>query len=144
MNKGGGNINDLIIMIKKLINNSFSESNIYSEGNEESFNKPYFFVKILNSNEIKELNRRYKRHVTFEINYFNDKQNRNEDYLNKADKLYELLKDIEIKGDKLRALTMNHEAKNGVLNFKFELEFNLLKNTEESSMKKLEVDVIGK
>lgn len=39
---------------------------------------------------------------------------------------------------------MNHEVKDGGLYFKFQLEVSLIKNTEENSMKQLEVDVNGK
>lgn len=144
LRKGGDNINDLLVLIKKLIGNSFQEINVYSEGKEEAFNKPYFFVKILNSNEIKELNRRYKRNIALEISYVSDKENVNEDYLNKADELYELLEIVAMEGKKLRALSMTHEVKDGVLYFKFQFEFSLIKNAEENSMKQLEVDVIGK
>lgn len=98
----------------------------------------------MNSNEVKELNRRYKRTVVFEISYVSDKEEINEDYLNKADELYELLEIIAMEGKNLRALNMNHEVNNRVLNFKFQLEFSLLKSIEENSMKELEVDVGGK
>jgi hypothetical protein len=144
LKKGGDNINDLLVLIKKLIGNSFQEINVYSEGKEEAFNKPYFFVKILNSNEVKELNMRYKRNIALEISYVSDKENVNEDYLNKADELYELLEVVAMEGKKLRALSMTHEVKDGVLYFKFQFEFSLIKNAEENSMKQLEVDVIGK
>jgi hypothetical protein len=137
-------MNNLVMLIKKVITGNFLEINAYSEGLEEHLNKPYFFIKILNSNEVKELNRRYKRTVVFEISYVSDKEEINEDYLNKADQLYELLEIIAMEGKNLRVLNMNHEVNDRVLNFKFQLEFSLLKNIEENSMKKLEVDVGGK
>jgi hypothetical protein len=133
-----------LVAIKNIIKNNFQESNVYSEGKEESFNKPYFFIKISNSSEAKELNRRYKRNIAFEISYVSNKDNINEEYLNKADELYELLEIVEKEERKLRALNMNHEVKDGVLYFKFQLEVSLIKNTEENSMKQLEVDVLGK
>lgn len=133
-----------MLTIKNIIKNNFQESNVYSEGKEESFKKPYFFIKISNSSEAKELNRRYKRNIAFEISYVSDKDNINEEYLNKADELYELLEIVEKEGRKFRALNMNHEVKDRVLYFKFQLEISLIKNTEENSMKQLEVDVLGK
>ncbi|MFT8350085.1 DUF6838 family protein [Clostridium saccharoperbutylacetonicum] len=137
-------MNDLLVAIKNIIKNNFQESNVYSEGKEESFIKPYFSIKISNSSEAKELNRRYKRNIAFEISYVSDKDNINEEYLNKADELYELLEIVEKEERKLRALNMNHEVKDGGLYFKFQLEVSLIKNTEENSMKQLEVDVNGK
>lgn len=125
-----------------MLKDNFPEINIYSE--EEALSKPYFFVKILNSNEAKELNKRYKRTVAFQVSYVSDSQNINEDYLNKADALYELLEIVEIEGKRYKALNMNHEVKEKVLSFMFQLNLNLLKSTEETSMTQLEVDVSGK
>lgn len=142
--KGGDGINDLVMAIKKVLVDNFLEIKVYNEGGEEALKKPYFFIQILNSNEEKELNKRYKRTVSFEINYVSANENVNEEYLNKADKLYELLQIVEIKGKKYTALNMNHEVKDKVLYFRFQLKISLLKNTEENSMKELEVDVGGK
>ncbi len=130
--------------IKKVLEDNFLEINVYNEEGEEELKKPYFFIKILNSNEAKELNKRYKRTVSFEINYVSDNGNINEEYLNRTDKLYELLEIVELEGKKYTALNMNHEVKDKILYFRFQLKISLLKNTGENSMKELEVDVGGK
>lgn len=127
-----------------MLNDNFSQINVYNEENEEALNRPYFFIKILNSNEVKGLNKRYKRTIYFEISYVSDSQNMNEDYLDMVDKLYELFEIVEMEERKYRALNMNHEVQDKVLSFMFQLQVSLLKNTEESSMKELEVDVGGK
>lgn len=127
-----------------MLKSNFPEINIYNEESEQALSKPYFFAKILNSDEVKELNRRYKRTVNFEISYVSDSQNINWDYLNKADTLYELLEIVEVEGKKYPALNRNHEVKDKTLYFRFQLKISLLKDIEENSMKELEVDVHGK
>lgn len=142
--KGGDIINDFLTRIVEVLKSNFPEINIYNEESEQALSKPYFFAKILNSDEVKELNRRYKRTVNFEISYVSDSQNINGDCLNKADTLYELLEIVEVEAKKYLALNKNHEVKDKTLYFRFQLTISLLKNIEENSMKELEVDVNGK
>nr|WP_175559950.1 hypothetical protein [Clostridium uliginosum] len=137
-------MNDLIIEIRKILGREFPNVTVYDEEIKQGFKKPYFFVKILTSNQIKELNRRYKRNVYFDISYFSDKESINLDYFNMADSLYKTLEYVEVDSKKYRTLNMKHEIVDEVLHFMFQLKFNLLKKIEQTDMEKLEVDISGK
>ncbi|WP_341465521.1 phage tail terminator family protein [Clostridium uliginosum] len=130
--------------IRKILGREFPNVTVYDEEIKQGFKKPYFFVKILTSNQIKELNRRYKRNVYFDISYFSDKESINLDYFNMADSLYKTLEYVEVDSKKYRTLNMKHEIVDEVLHFMFQLKFNLLKKIEQTDMEKLEVDISGK
>lgn len=104
----------------------------------QGFEEPCFFVKILNSSQNKELNRRYKRNVFFNIHYFSDKEDINSDCSDIADKLYEVLEYIPIGNRLYRATEMNTEVIDGGLHFKLQFNYHMLKeNKVAEKMNKL-------
>lgn len=138
-------INDIRIAIQQALDNAYPNIEIYSESIEQGFEIPCFFVKLISSNQDKQLNNRYKQSLLFDVHYFSDKEeDLNKDYLDVAVNLYRALEYVEIKGHKYRALKMNHKIVDGVLHFMLKFNYNILKVIEHNKMKELEVNVNGK
>ena len=138
-------INDIRIAIQQALDNDYPNIEIYSESIEQGFEVPCFFVKLISSNQDKQLNNRYKQSLLFDVHYFSDKEeDLNKDCLDVADNLYRALEYVEIDGHKYRALKMNHKVTDGVLHFMLKFNYNILKVIEHNKMKELEVNVNGK
>ncbi len=136
------NINDLKIGINEVLDTHFSEINIYGEEIKQGFEEPCFFIKVLDSDMNKELGRRYKKSVSFNIHYFSDKEDVNTDCFNMADKLYEVLEDIKVNNLGFRASNMKHEVIDGVLHFMLQFNHFVVKDKDpEIKMNDLEVNV---
>ncbi|CAI3202793.1 MULTISPECIES: DUF6838 family protein [Clostridium] len=138
-------INDIKIAIQQALDNSYPNIEIYSESIEQGFDVPCFFVKLISSNQDKQLNNRYKQSLLFDVHYFSDKEeDLNKDCLDVADNLYKALEYVEVNGHKYRSLKMNHKVEDGVLHFMLKFNYNILKVIEHNKMKELEVNVNGK
>ncbi|MBW6408486.1 phage tail terminator family protein [Clostridium weizhouense] len=137
-------MNELKSKISTMLVEKFPAVTLYDQELEQSFNKPCFFVQILASKQIKELNRRYRCNLSFDISYLSNKESKNLDYFNMADSLYKLLEYIEVDKKLYRAVNMKYEITDGVLHFIFQVNFNLLKAFKEQDMNNLEVKVSGK
>lgn len=55
--------NDLKISINNTLDKEFPNINIYGEEIKQGFEEPCFFIKILDLEQNKELNKRYKRYI---------------------------------------------------------------------------------
>lgn len=138
-------INDIRIAIQQALDNAYPNIEIYSESIEQGFDVPCFFVKLISSNQDKQLNNRYKQSLLFDVHYFSDKEeDLNKDCLDVADNLYKALEYVEVNGHKYRSLKMNHKVEDGVLHFMLKFNYNILKVIEHNKMKELEVNVNGK
>lgn len=138
-------INDIRIAIQQALDNDYPNIEIYSESIEQGFDVPCFFVKLISSNQDKQLNNRYKQSLLFDVHYFSDKEeDLNKDCLDVADNLYKALEYVEVNGHKYRSLKMNHKVEDGVLHFMLKFNYNILKVIEHNKMKELEVNVNGK
>lgn len=141
----GDNINDLRIAINNALDRDFPTTDIYAEEIKQGFEEPCFFVKILSSNQDKQMRRTYKRTIDFDIHYFSDKEDDiNSDCLEMANSLYSTLEYIEIYNQKYRALKMKHEVVDGVLHFMLQFNYNILEIIKCAKMKTLEVEMHGK
>ncbi|WP_315117765.1 DUF6838 family protein [uncultured Clostridium sp.] len=139
------NTNDLRIEISQRLDKKFPNINIYEEGIEQEFKKPYFFIKLLNSIQSKEFNNRYKKSVCFDINYFSDREDINSDCLDIADKLYEFLEYVPVGNSLYRATNMKHEVIDEVLHFFFQFNYKVVKQIEEvPKMQTLDREVVTK
>lgn len=136
------NIDDLKIGINQSLDKEFPNITIYGEEIEQGFEEPCFFVKILSSLQDKELNIRYKKNISFDVHYFSDKEDKNSDYNNMADKLYEVLEYVTVGNSLYRANKMKHEVIDGVLHFMLQFDYHVLKQIEEApKMNKLAQEV---
>lgn len=125
------NINDIKIGINNALDKEFPNTTIYGEEIKQGFEEPCFFIKILSSAQDKQLNRRYKKNIFFDVHYFSDKEDINSDCLEMADKLYEELEYIKVGNSLYRSSDMTHEVINGVLHFMLQFNYCVIKQVEE-------------
>ncbi|SCY93294.1 phage tail terminator family protein [Alkaliphilus peptidifermentans] len=127
-----GSYNSLCDGIMAVLNSQFPNNEVFDEEVIEGANPPYFYVKMLKGNEIKELNGRYRRVYSFVIYYHTpDKNNRAMN--NVAEELYNITEHIEIDGRKLRGVGMKHEIIEGALNFFVEYSFFVYRQQEATT-----------
>ncbi|MFV3013534.1 DUF6838 family protein [Clostridium botulinum] len=136
------NINDLRIGINQTLDKEFPNINIYGEEIKQGFEEPCFFIKVLSSEQGKELNIRYKKNISFDIHYFSDKEDINSDCNDMADRLYEVLEYVKANNSLYRANEMTYEVIDGVLHFMLQFNYHVLKEIEEApKMNKLKQEV---
>lgn len=120
----------------------FPNINIYNERIEQDFEEPCFFIKVLSSGQDKELNIRYKKNILFDIHYFSDREDLNNDYNDMVEKLYEVLEYVKVNNSLYRSSKMTHEVIDGVLHFMLQFNYHVLKEIEEvPKMNKLKQEV---
>lgn len=126
-------INEFKVAINQMLKKEFPNINIYDKDLKQGFDKPCFFIKVLSSSQIKEINRRYKKSISFDINYFRDEGNVNLDYAYIVDKLYEIFHYLKVDESLYRATDMKHEFIDGQLHFYFKINYHIIKEIEEIS-----------
>lgn len=135
-------INNLTDAIIKQLDEKIPGITAYDEKIRQGFKEPCFFIKILTSGQDKELNNRYKKHVVYDIHYFSDKEEINTDCNNMADRIYEVLENVNVKGKLYRANKMTHEITDDVLHFNLQFDYHVVKSSQETpKMNKLKVGV---
>lgn len=143
--KGGDSIstiNDLRVGVRQKLNKEFPNINIYDEEVKQGFEGPCFFIKVLKSEQSKELNIRYKKSIYFDVSYFTDKEEINLDCLEVTNKLYEVLEYVSVDKDLYRASNMEHEIIDGVLHFFLQFNYKVVREVEEvTKMKVLNKEV---
>lgn len=136
------NIDDLRIGINQVLDDNFPNVTIYGEEIKQGSSKPCFFIKVLSSGQNKELNRRYKKNISFDIHYFSDKEDINADCNDMADNLYEILEYVAVGNRLYRASNMKDEVIDGVLHFMLQFNYKVIKQVDsEPIMQKLKFEV---
>ncbi|GAA4828015.1 hypothetical protein GCM10023310_00890 [Paenibacillus vulneris] len=101
---------------------------LYDERIKQGFQEPAFFVLLLNSNQTREVDRRYRRKLLFDIHYFPDPISPVKVACNSvAEQLYEFLEYIEWDGNRYRGFDMHHEIVDDVLHFFISFEVFMIK-----------------
>ncbi|WP_055667253.1 phage tail terminator family protein [Desnuesiella massiliensis] len=126
--------NDFKKQIKEVLAIEFPNTSVYDEGTEQGFNKPCFFVKVLNSSQSKELSSKYTRSLTFDISYFSNKESINSDFNDTGDKLYEVLEYLPIDNSLYRTTAMNYKVVEDVLHFTLQYSYHFIKKAETSEL----------
>lgn len=105
----------------------------------QEFVEPYFLVNLLESTQSREINNRYKRVYSFDIQYIAETNYECEVL---ADKLYE---DMEyLLNNYAKGLKMRHEIVDKVLHFFVEYNIRLVREKEEvPKLNNLEVNEYG-
>lgn len=116
----------LILALSEL----FPTMDIYGEEIPEDFEAPCFFVKLLTMSQDQELNRRYNRSYSFDVQFFPKGHNYNNEAHEMAENLYDALRSITIDGAIYTGTSMNHEIVDRVLHFF--VDFNFLVWTEKA------------
>ena len=124
------NINDFKTGINQVLDTEFPNVTIYCEEIKQGFEEPCFFIKVLSSAQDKELNRIYKKNISFDIHYFSDNADINSDCLDMADSLYEILEYVPLGNSLYRASSMTHEVIDGVLHFFLQFNYKIIKQIE--------------
>lgn len=124
--------------------NSFrdKDTKIYSEGIEQNFQEPCFYVKELRSNQDRGLGNRYKRGHLYDIHYFPNPNSstKNADMREMAEILYDQMEYIELEGRPLMGLDMSHRIVDGVLHFFVRYPMFVYKETDPiPKMENLEI-----
>jgi hypothetical protein len=135
-------VEELKVGVNQALDAAFTSFNIYGEGIKQDFQEPCFFVKILSSSQDKEIHRRYKRNLSFDIHYFSDKEDINSDCNNVADTLFEVLEYVTVGNNLYRSSNLNSEVVDGVLHFFLQFNYHVLKQIEAAvKMNKLTQEV---
>lgn len=131
-------INEMRKAVMATLKTYFSSITIYEE-QKQGVEGPCFFVKLLSTKQIKEINRRYKRSHSFDITYFPSSTNTIEEIDAIAEQLYRYLEYIDLNGSLVHALNMRHEIIEGVFHFFVDYDFFVVKEkTNQIKMQKLE------
>lgn len=116
-------INDVREGVIGALNAKFPAVPIYGEAIKQGFTEPCFFVKLLQGAQDRELERRYKRHHSFDLHYF---AGTNAELHATAERLYACLEYIDVGGALCRAAGMTHEVVDGVLHFFVQYGFHVM------------------
>lgn len=113
---------------------------VYDERVEQGFQEPCFFVLQISSGQTKEVDRRYRRAMTFDVHYFpSDSLEKKTECQQVADKLYEHLEYVEWGGNLYRGQKLQHEVVDDVLHFLVSFDIHLMRQKNSvSKMRTLE------
>jgi len=103
----------------------FPEVPVYREKSEQEAEGPCFYVEMIKASQEQELNRRYRRSSSFQVQFVTGQTSQSPDMsvLDMAEQLYELFRELEIDGAKYMGAQMKHEVRDGVLYFDFSFHF---------------------
>ncbi|HCT64272.1 MAG TPA: hypothetical protein DIC60_03215 [Lachnospiraceae bacterium] len=113
-------VNNIVLGIAQKIRTVFSETNysLYTENIEQGFKEPCFFVSLISHTQKQRLGNRYRETYSFDISYYPSADgNTNEECLEVAEGLYEILEYITADSDLLRGTNINSKITEGILHF---------------------------
>ncbi|TCJ04098.1 phage tail terminator family protein [Cytobacillus praedii] len=131
-------INDMRKAVMATLKTYFSSITIYEE-QKQGVEGPCFFVKLLSTKQIREINRRYKRSHSYDIAYLPGSASTMDEVDVIAEQLYRYLEYIEVSGSLIHALSMRHEIIEGIFHFFIDYDFYVVKEKSiQVKMQKLE------
>lgn len=112
-------VNDLIDGISIKLNQVFGDrKRIYSESVKQGLKEPCFFIAVLNPLQTQVIGNRYFRQHPFDIHYFPELQDNNNELHGMASDLFNALEYIALEnGDLVHGKEMHYEIVDGVLHF---------------------------
>lgn len=114
-------------LIKQLASRD-PELPVYDEQVQQGFQEPCFFVLMLNSGQTREVDRRYRRALLFDVHYFPaDTLDKKSECNKVAEQLYEQLEYVEYDGNLYRGQNMRHEVVGDVLHFFVSFSVHLIR-----------------
>ncbi|MBH0330126.1 hypothetical protein ABH14_10020 [Brevibacillus brevis] len=114
-------------LIKKLDSRD-PELPVHDEQVQQGFKEPCFFVLMLNSDQTKEVDRRYRKALLFDVHYFPaDTLEKKSECHRVAEQLYEQLEYVEYDGNLYRGQNMRHEVVGDVLHFFVSFDVHLMR-----------------
>lgn len=100
---------------------------VYDERVEQGFQEPCFFVLQVSSRQTKEVHRRYRRVMMFDVHYFPGNLDKKTECQRVAEQLYEQLEYVEWGGILYRGHEMKHEIVDDVLHFFLSYSVHLIR-----------------
>ncbi|NEZ43311.1 hypothetical protein GQA12_17385 [Paenibacillus alvei] len=133
-------VNDVRSGVISALNRIYPDMDIYGEEIKQGLEEPCFFVKLFPFSQDREFGRRYKRFHSFDIHYFpRSETDANEEMFEVAEKLLDHMEYIEVAGSICRGTNMEHEIVDGILHFKIDYDFHVLRRKkDEPAMKTLD------
>ncbi|AZS14219.1 phage tail terminator family protein [Paenibacillus lutimineralis] len=115
----------LLAGVMRSLAERFPEIPVHREKSEQKAEGPCFYVEMLKASQKQELNRRYHRACSFQVQFVSEAtpQSPNMSVHGMAEQLYELFRDIDIVGARYMGTQMKHEVRDGVLHFDFGFHF---------------------
>lgn len=112
-------VSDIVDGISNALYENFEGVDILSEGIEQGFTEPCFFIMVVDASEKPLIGNRAIRDVLIDIHYFPEDENEpNAEIERVASNLYGVLRRIELPdGTLLNGLKLRHENKDLVLHF---------------------------
>jgi hypothetical protein len=107
---------------------------VYTEGIEQDFLKPCFFLLFLNPRQKQLVGKRYFRNQPLDIRYYPSTANKNEEMYDVADRLYDVLEYISTSSSTLRGSNISHEIIDGVLHVHVEFNMFVIKTAEPEEL----------
>lgn len=123
-------VNDIIGGIAIKIDSLFDDAVIYTEGIEQGFREPCFFIKLLRASQKQIFNNRYYLEHSLDVHFFPGAADKNNEMYEVATKLAEL-EYITSGGSLLRGTKMSYEAVDGVLHYFVQYNYFVYLTQEE-------------
>lgn len=113
------------------LNGAFPDAAIYGEEIRQGLKPPAFFVRALDSSTTKEIGRRRRRNVDFDVHYFPDpKKKQNDTLYAVGDTLSELFEYVETADGTLRPYSIRYELVDDMLHFFMSFKWFALADAE--------------
>ncbi len=131
--KGDGmlSVNDLRNGVIGQLEQYFPAIPAHSETPDEGSAKPYFYVRTISVVQEREAGQRYKRNLSFDIQYFAAAQaDFNETSYGIGEVLFEMMEYLIINGNRVKAKDLHCEDAEGIFHFFLTLELSVVREGE--------------
>ncbi|MBY9078304.1 hypothetical protein KIH86_17660 [Paenibacillus sp. HN-1] len=121
------------------LDTAFPAIPIRGEEIKQNLITPCFFVRLLEAEQSREVNLRYRRVHSFDIHYFpTDSPAMNEEMQTIAERLYDVMEYVSSAAGGCRGTGMRHETQDGVLHFFVQYNFHVFRElTAEVKMQRM-------
>lgn len=127
--------------ISKALHDEFGEDyTYYTETKTQGFDKPCFFIALVNLTHTKSVGLIYNQHSSIEITYHPSSETPKAEIYDVCERLYWSLKSIQDDQGKIRGTKMRHQIIDNVLHFKIEYHTRVEQMTENTAMQTLRVE----
>lgn len=136
-------VNDIRYAVNARLDEKFPDIPIRGEEIKQGLEEPCFFVKLFPVGQVREVDKRYRRHHAFDIHYFPESEiDANDEMHDIGEQLLDYMEYIEVNGGIVRGRNMRYEIANGVLHFFVNYDFHVMrKKADEPSMQSMGQEV---
>ncbi|MBU5440294.1 hypothetical protein KQI42_20065 [Tissierella sp. MSJ-40] len=138
-------IDKIVVAINQELEKNFPEATIYNESIKQGFKAPCFFVSILNTTTEKGLCKTYTDNIFFNVQYFNDIEDRNVDFMRVQNKLLRSIEYVKLEDGKVIRLNNRRiEKVDDRLHYFFDVDINIIEVAKGIKMEDLEKEGVVK